>query len=406
MKNTSMHIKLMAKFFGLLLLVWFCSSSPGSWFVSRASAAADRGMLQGSHGKQSLLPKSCRACHKGMTMALTGEETVCLACHGDEQLRKDMVSRGYLKLVGNVSLEDIAVELRKPYSHPTLTVRGVHNKFEALPEEVVNAARHAECVDCHNSHLTEKGNPYRGLKGRRVGNFIAEIEKEYQLCYRCHSESANLPGTSTDKHAEFKVSNTSYHPVEGEGKNTYVISLREPYAAKKERARDVSMITCGDCHGSNDPDGPRGPHGSTYPGLLKLNYQMEDGRPESAFAYELCYKCHDRTSILNNESFPYHSLHIQGRSGGQEGASCFACHDAHGSSQYQHLIRFDEKTVRQTTGRETTVKEASGRESKIKATAVLETKDGKLKYDAEGYAARHGACYLNCHGVEHNPKKY
>lgn len=339
-------------------------------------------------------------------MTLSGEESVCLACHGDDSPRNEMISRGYLKVAGGVSFSNIAAELRKSYSHPTLTVQGVHQKFEDLPERVVNAARHAECVDCHNSHLTEKGNPYRGLKGRRVGNFIADVEQEYQLCYRCHSESANLPGDSTDKHAEFKVSNPSYHPVEGEGKNTYVISLKEPYVAKKERPGDISRITCGDCHGSDSQNGPRGPHGSNFPGLLKLNYQMEDGRPESAFAYELCYKCHDRTSILSNESFPYHALHIQGRVAGQGGASCFACHDAHGSSQYQHLIRFDEETVRETTGRETIVKEAVGRNTTVKDVTLWENRDGKRKYDAQGYAARHGACYLNCHGVEHNPKEY
>lgn len=342
---------------------------------------AEEGMLQGSHGNRSVLPKSCGACHRGMVMALSGDEQPCLACHGKATERDKMSREGYLKKTGNDRSVDIEAELRKPYSHPVLTVSGVHRQFEALPEEVVNAARHAECVDCHNPHQTEKGTPFRGLKGRRVGNFITDIQQEYELCYRCHSESANLPGSSSNKHEEFKASNPSYHPVEEEGKNTYVISLKEPYVAKKEKPNDISRITCSDCHGSDDPNGPRGPHGSTIPGLLKWNYQMEDARPESTYAYELCYKCHDRSSILGNESFPYHSLHIQGRLAGQNGASCFACHDAHGSSQYQHLIRFDEETVK-------------------------ETKGGKLRYDAQGYSSRHGACYLTCHGVEHNPKEY
>lgn len=386
-----------------------CDAFLWVWPLSPAIAASNKGMLQGSHGNRSQLPKSCRACHKGMTMALSGEESVCLACHGSDQTRQEMVERGYLKIVGGAPLANIGAELNKPYSHPTLTVQGVHRKFEALPESVVNAARHAECVDCHNSHLTEKGVPYRGLKGRRVGNFIGEIEQEYQLCYRCHSESANLPGTSTDKHAEFKVSNPSYHPIEGEGKNTYVISLKEPYVAKKERPTDISQITCNDCHGSDNPNGPRGPHGSTFPGLLKFNYQMDDARPESAYAYELCYNCHDRTSILNNESFPYHSLHIKGRLTGQNGTSCFTCHDAHGSSQYPHLIRFNENVVTETRGGNLNSAgiSAETKSGNLSNAGVLtNTWDGKLKYDAQGYSARHGSCYLNCHGVEHNPKEY
>ncbi len=337
--------------------------------------------LQGSHAGRSLLPKTCRACHKGMNMSISGEEATCLSCHGSDTARAEMVQKGYLKLTGGVVLADIGADLRKPYNHPVMTVQGVHRKLETLPEEVVNAARHAECVDCHDAHLTDKQTPYRGLRGRGVGNFSAQIEQEYQLCYKCHSESANLPGNSTNKHGEFRTSNPSFHPVEGEGRNTYVISLKAPYVAKKERPSDISIISCRDCHGSDDPDGPRGPHGSTFQGLLTANYQMEDGRPESTYAYDLCYKCHDRNSILRNESFPYHSLHIQGRLAGQDGTSCFSCHDAHGSSQYQHLIRFNDNVV-------------------------SPTKDNKLKYDAKGYSARHGACYLNCHGVEHNPKEY
>lgn len=368
----------------LVLLVFIVVTAVCAGFTgwpAVVSQAAQDDMLQGSHGNRTLLPKTCRACHKGMTMALSGEESTCLACHGNATNREQMRKNGYLKTGGGERLADIEADLRKAYNHPVLTVRGVHRQFEALPEELANASRHSECVDCHDPHLTDRDAPFRGLKGRQVGNFVGEIRNEYELCYRCHSDSANLPGNSTNKHAEFKLSNPSFHPVEGEGKNTYVISLVKPYAAKKETPADISQITCGDCHGSDDPGGAKGPHGSRIPGLLRLNYQTEDLRAESAFAFELCYRCHDRSSILRNESFPYHALHIEGRLRGQDGTSCFTCHDAHGSAQYQHLIRFNDQVVR-------------------------ETRDGRLKYDARGYSARHGACYLTCHGVEHNPKEY
>ncbi|PLX76172.1 MAG: cytochrome C [Desulfuromonas sp.] len=337
---------------------------------------AKQKLLSGIHGQKSVMPKSCRACHRGMTMALSGEESTCLTCHGSDSARQEMEQKGYLRLIGQVELRDIEVELRKPYNHPALAVRGVHRKFETLPEELVNAARHSECVDCHDSHAVEKNVPFRGLKGKRVGNFITEVTEEYELCYRCHAESANLPGRSTNKHEEFKTTNPSFHPVEGEGKNTFVISLKEPYVAQKQSPNDISTISCGDCHGSDDPDGPKGPHGSNNPGLLVLNYEMEDGRSESSQAYALCYECHERSSLLANESFPYHALHIQGRIGGQDGTSCFTCHDAHGSTQYQHLIRFNQEIV-------------------------SENLDGRLEYEAQGYSARHGACFLSCHSVEH-----
>ena len=373
MKNSFLHKTM------IVLLVTFSCLSLSVTAVS--AAARQEGMLQGNHGDRSVMSKSCRACHRGMTMAVSGEEGVCLGCHSSAAARDEMIKAGFLKNTGNLTLVDIAAELRKPYNHPVLTGQGGHRKNESLPEDIANAMRHSECVDCHEPHVAEKGNPFRGLKGRRVGNFMTDIAQEYELCYRCHSESANLPGNSSNKHEEFKTTNPSFHPVEGEGKNTFVISLKSPYVAQKQKPNDISQISCSDCHGSDDPNGPKGPHGSSYPGLLVLNYQMADARSESAQEYALCYKCHDRASILSNESFPSHALHIQGQMGGQDGTSCFTCHDAHGSNQYQHLIKFNEDIV-------------------------FENADGKLKYDAQGYSARHGACYLNCHGVEHNPKEY
>ena len=363
----------------ILFFLGLSSLSPA--FIAQAQDNR-QSKLQGSHGDRSVMPKSCRACHRGMVMKITGEEQVCLQCHGSAQDRQNMVSRGYLKATATGDVQDIGEALRKPYRHPVLTVRGVHQGGEALPEEVSNAARHAECVDCHESHEVEKGKPFRGLKGRRIGNFVAEIEKEYELCYKCHSSSANLPTDATNKHAEFKITNPSFHPVEGEGRNHFVISLLEPYNEREEQPGDIAILTCSDCHGNDDPNGPKGPHGSIYEGLLVRNYEMEDQRPESPQAYALCYRCHDRSSILGNESFPYHALHIVGNPGNNElGTSCFTCHDAHGSTKYQYLIRFNEEFV-------------------------SPNEDDKLEFRATGVATRHGECLLNCHGIEHNPRSY
>ena len=345
-------------------------------------AKFSQSMLQGAHGDQEVMAKSCRACHRGMNMAIRNEEKTCLNCHGSPVQRQKMVSAGFLNPTSQTNFANIENELRKPYNHPVLTIKGVHYQREILPETQVNAARHSECVDCHEPHLVSEETPFRGISGKRVGNFATDITEEYELCYKCHANSANLPADSTDKQLEFQISNKSYHPVEKEGANTHVISLKSPYVARKERPGDVSKITCSDCHGSDNAGGPRGPHGSIYRGLLVANYEMEDGRNESIHAYALCYKCHDRTSILGDESFPYHSLHIIGnRSSNQPGTSCFTCHDAHGSPGNQYLIRFN-------------------------TDIVEENQDGKLKFEAQGVTSRHGSCALTCHGVEHAPKEY
>ncbi len=344
--------------------------------------AKQQGKLTGLHGDKTILPKSCRACHRGMNMRISGEEQTCLRCHGNSSERQQMKAAGYITQSADRDYRNIEAELRKPYNHPVLEISGVHQPRELLPEELVNAKRHAECGDCHEAHQLRKNAPYRGISKRGVGNFRADVTKEYELCYKCHADSANLPAASTDKREEFRPTNRSFHPIEAEGANSYVISLKSPYRARKEQPGDISTIGCSDCHGSDSNAGPKGPHGSIYRGLLVDNYEMESGRSENQRAYALCYRCHERSSILGNESFPYHAQHIQGN-GTREfaGTSCFSCHDAHGSSANQFLIRFNADIV--------------------EANAA-----GDLQFKAVGVASRHGSCALSCHGVEHEPKSY
>jgi hypothetical protein len=338
-------------------------------------------MLQGAHAVSSTMPKSCRACHRGMRMAIVGEEAVCQTCHGSAAERSLMQTRGYLAGGQTSDLSDIVAVLSKPYNHPVLKVANVHRQGESLPEDQINAARHAECVDCHDPHRVTKDNPFAGIPGHRVVNAIMEIQYEYELCYKCHAESTNLPGDSTNKHAEFKTTNPSFHPVEGEGAKAFVISLKDPYKARAESPGDISVLTCGSCHGNDDPNGPKGPHGSNYEGLLVENYVMADGYSESEFVYALCYKCHERVSILGNESFSEHARHIVGQTSAGGGTSCYTCHDAHGSTKYTSLIRFNEDIVEPAL-------------------------DGRLEYKQTIGVALSGTCTLICHGIEHVDRRY
>lgn len=338
-----------------------------------AVQAAD--ILKPSHLDRQNMIDGCASCHLGFDFSDGGGPYKCVSCHGPSGGGSQFALRG-------IKFKDITKDFSKNYRHPVFDKRGAHSYREVLPETSTSAPRHADCVDCHSAHFVKSDNPYAGLRGKKVGNLVSQITKEYELCYLCHSDSANLPLKSTNKRVEFSTNNPSFHPIEGEGKNQAVISLIRPYKEKKSSAGDVSVLKCADCHSSDDPNSASGPHGSKYQGLLTDNYSTGDGLAESSFAYGICYKCHKRSSILGNESFPSHSRHITGDSsfkGG--GTSCYTCHTSHGSVEYRYLIRFNRDYV-------------------------SESSSGKLKFVEKGTYTFHGECWLTCHGVDHNPKSY
>ena len=103
--------------------------------------------------------------------------------------------------------------------------------------------------------------------------------------------------------------------------------------------------------------------------------------PESSQGYVLCYQCHNRSYLLGDQAgtFP-HRRHVE-----DSQASCATCHDAHGSRDHQGLINF---MVRDSTGN----------------TVVSPSASGRMEYVPLG--AGRGACYLQCHGADHEGWEY
>jgi len=314
---------------------------------------------------------ACENCHdlhsaSGKTRLMKSglEENNCLDCHN-----------------GNVAATNIELELNKAYRHNVYAYNQIHTPLEnASPNEM-----HVECVDCHNPHAvnnTTANAPLAngwldGVRGiDQGGNAVSIIQFEYELCYRCHSDNPAVTNTTARQivqfnvRLEFDVNNPSYHPVAGQGKNLNVPSLILPLNTS-------SIVYCTDCHASNGTNVPAGPHGSIYPSILKYRYETTDYTVESYSNYELCYSCHDRTSILGNISFPYHNRHITDLQ-----TPCNVCHDPHGISISQgnttnnsFLINFD-----------ITIVSASG------MNEIQFVDDGVNKY-----------CLLRCHGRGHGP---
>src|SRR5205085_6800648 len=134
--------------------------------------------------------------------------------------------------------------------------------------------------------------------------------------------------------------NASYHPVEAAGKNAIdAASFVNGWSSTK-------LVYCSDCHGS-DSAGPKGPHGSTYRGILKKAYAASS-LPQGSVATDLCFDCHSydtyanpsgpaaasAASRFNPPSAAYgHAYHV-----GSQGQTCYACHETHGSPLNAALV--------------------------------------------------------------------
>jgi hypothetical protein len=383
-------------------------TNPSTHKTSTKSYAAP----QGAHtGYGTVATNGCEACHRSHTAAQPArrlkalEEGTCgfagSQCHGSSGVGRN-----------------IEAEFAKAYTHPTYRVTpSAHDASESptnnsylLPERSAAVARHAECPDCHNAHATyaaataaPKGSgKVAGVWGVDSTNAIVMPSgtppsvNEYEICYKCHGDSANKPQSSGgpagpypnrvalqfNMREMFDPGNPSFHPVEAPGRNRSVPSLIAPWTTN-------SVMRCSDCHDNDQGPkapapgtGPAGPHGSNFKHLLAGRYDMDNSsQSESAAAYALCYKCHNRAVVLTATSFRGHDFHVR-----SEQTSCSICHDPHGISSTQgnltnnaFLMNFDRRFVTPSSG-------------------------GLLRFDDLG--AGRVRCYLTCHGRNHNPLSY
>lgn len=330
-------------------------------------------------GYTTVADNGCLSCHqphsaggKQRLFHFAEEEKNCLSCHNG--------------LVAETNLVD---ELDKFSGHFVQDYKGIHD----IRESVDSSEQHVECVDCHNPHAVSQGQgiiqppqvpqALKAVSGVTAeGSIIEHVSYEYEVCFKCHGNNPNRIDstilrqiTQTNTLMEFDQSNPSYHPVTVGGVNPNVPSLIEGID-------ESTVIYCTDCHNSDSTSQVKGPHGSQYPFLLAYQYETDDDTDEYVNAYELCYRCHDRESILNDESFDKHKKHIK-----NEKTPCSVCHDPHGISFNQgnptnnsNLINFD-------------------------ASIVSPDPDtGRLEFEDQGLFR--GQCYLECHNKKHSPKDY
>ncbi|HSB79443.1 MAG TPA: cytochrome c3 family protein [Candidatus Methylomirabilis sp.] len=325
----------------------------------------------------SVTENACENCHRphsashpSRLIRSAQERAVCLVCHA-----------------GTVAAKNLEPEFLKASGHPIASTDWTHE-----PREDPNTMpRHVTCVDCHNPHqaTSTSANPpvesgrLRGARGLSIsGSALVEATYEYEVCLKCHGvRDQATPGpvrqdNTRNIRLQVNPSNPSYHPVAAAGRNPTIQGLEPGYTAS-------SLIYCTDCHNNDEwtPAGtrPKGPHGSRFQPILEREFQQGDPSAESFQSYALCYKCHNRTTLLGNGRFP-HSRHVV-----DQQASCSTCHDAHGSRQNAHLINF---LLRDRTGK----------------VVVGQNSRGLIQYVSTGPGQ--GNCSLSCHGKDHDRQSY
>lgn len=319
-----------------------------------------------SDGK-TVMANGCDNCHsphsaggsERLLNAAAGEQN-CFPCHN-----------------GNVAQKNLEAEFNKASVHPILKFAGMHDPAEPALASA-GAKRHVDCNDCHNPHAASaalKPSPTGvsgalcGVRGiNSLGAAVREITYEYELCLRCHGNTAKGPSRVSRQFPQLNLrlkfqddgGKNSFHPVITAGRGGFVPSLRPPWTT-------ASLMTCCDCHNNDSGPGaggkgPAGPHGSAYPALLERALNFDDSAATTANS-ALCFKCHN----FSNDAWRDHGRHMGY-------TSCETCHDPHGSPN-AHLINFNPAVV-----------------------------TGSRAYQAG--AIGHGTCALVCHGKEHANTSY
>ena len=231
---------------------------------------------------------ACASCHvphaagiKQELMRFSTPEQNCLSCHAAQGPGKNL-----------------SFEFNKISAHPVLVNADSHSPSE---DPVNPPLRHVTCADCHNPHAANNALGSKSFISGSLadvtgvtagGTVIRRATHEYELCFRCHGDSA-LRGPArvprqvveTDTRREFNPGNVSFHPVETIGKNPAAPSLIPPLTAS-------STVNCTDCHNNdqgpgNGGSGPKGPHGSAFVPLLERRLLLTDGTPYNPDNYSL-----------------------------------------------------------------------------------------------------------------------
>jgi predicted CXXCH cytochrome family protein len=384
------------------------------------SEPVDPALADDPHADHAATTASCGGCHRthsaeGLVLRATWpEEELCFACHTSGGTGTDVQT-----ICTSYDNTDTGF-----FKHDVAASSGVHRIGQTEGSDFGGSNRHVECEDCHEPHQVQRGSVSAPMIPREMNgtagvdplwtepgaplsfDWLPQAEREYQVCFKCHSSFTTLPGylpdgwdgrayvadgllkltsadpsqvaDSRDLALEFNPYHASFHPVVTQGRNQAI-----PIESFVGGWSQTSMVYCTDCHtNANSASEAEGPHGSPRLHILagQTDYATVFSSGSQVDSGQLCFQCHDYDAYVTGTNdatnFPGHSRHLNNR----RGTTCYTCHDTHGSEQL-HLINFDASVVSFLDGRNS-------------QTAWYVDSDLQA------------GCYLICHGKRHDPATY
>ncbi|HEY3400425.1 MAG TPA: cytochrome c3 family protein [Geothrix sp.] len=369
--------------------------------------------VAGTKGGPSSAHRNCAVCHKGHKAAMgapskvlrANPDQICITCHQGVDLAPPADAAPKLPAwsgQGSGHLKN-RFSSRRAEDY-TRTIKASGKTFRLTQD----------CVGCHDPHGKERGRlrvtafDARGQLLDRRPQSVAEV------CFGCHAgpEAAPLRFGMSDLGQLFGKGSASSHAIGA-------TAARRPELPSLRTSAFQGPLDCGSCHGNPDPSGAKGPHVSPQAAILKAPFGREkDMARLGERANDLCFLCHDKQSILSNQSFPFHGQHLRGfTSGGSlaaqrqapalseaaavlglrsprdfrpgrggaylpgygEPTTCATCHASHGSMKQPALIEFDLSVVSP---------------SSVGAPSFQRSMLGR------------GTCTLTCHGYDHVQTRY
>ncbi|MCK5516072.1 MAG: hypothetical protein KAI39_04285, partial [Desulfobulbaceae bacterium] len=280
-------------------LCYSCHTEYSGKFVHSPSGLGECLLCHNAHesDQQFLLnekqPDLCYLCHEQLEKKMTDDQKSihtpavdnCTACHNPHVSE---VSSTLLKNAINPLCTECHLEQDIALSVDIATVAYKHKPLET----------EASCLHCHDPHATIFEN-----------HLLAE---PMDLCLQCHNQEV-----------------TAYDGAE-------LVNIEELLQNNKNHHGPIQEKNCSGCHS---------PHGSNYYRILLDDYPKEfytDSFDEKD--YKLCFTCHESTILQDRETTTLtgfrdgktnlHYLHVNRA---EKGRTCRACHEVHGSNNFNHI---------------------------------------------------------------------